>query len=293
MGGHCCGLPFGIAAKDLRVISTIVTHPNWPRYKLASSHNSRLNGADTCVIVLPLLIAFPELLWICALNGGGEVWGENVPGTVGVGTDAQHRMGAIYCLSIQQQIELRALYVGENPNFQFTSRVQSLATLGDHQKTKGVGRTQAVAAVTDNFVWSFGKWRCLHPCNTACEKPIEISCHEHLQRYHSGAGAAAVPNPAVTAAAAAAAAAVAAVPAPAADHKAMNLQQQQQQHQQQSQQQQQQPQQQQQQPQQHQQQPLPTAHQHQLTAALRANSKISSGKRKPRAAPGKRHLCSS
>jgi len=82
MDGHCCGLPFGIAAKDLRVIMTVVCHPDWPMSNLPSSCNSGLDGAKTCVIVLLLLIAFPDLLWICALNGGGEVWGENLPGTI-------------------------------------------------------------------------------------------------------------------------------------------------------------------------------------------------------------------
>ena len=149
MGGHCCGLPFGTAAKDGRTIMTIVSHPDWPMYTMPSPHNSDLQSAKTCVIVLLLLIAFPDLLWICALNGGGEVWGENEPGTVGVGTDSQNRMGAIYCLSIQQQIDLRALFLSENPDFQFTSRVENLVTLGDHQKARGVGRTQAAAAALD------------------------------------------------------------------------------------------------------------------------------------------------
>ena len=45
---------------------------------MPSPHNSDLQSAKTCVIVLLLLIAFPDLLWICALNGGGEVWGENL-----------------------------------------------------------------------------------------------------------------------------------------------------------------------------------------------------------------------
>ncbi len=91
------------------------------------------------------MTAFPVLLWICALNRGGEVWGDNLPGTIGVGTDSHHRMGAIYCISIEQQIQLRALYLSDNPNFQFTSVVDSLATFNEHQKTKAVVRAHAAA----------------------------------------------------------------------------------------------------------------------------------------------------
>ena len=91
------------------------------------------------------MTAFPVLLWICALNRGGEVWGDNLPGTIGVGTDSHHRMGAMYCISIEQQIQLRALYLSDNPKFQFTSVVDSLATFNEHQKTKAVVRAHAAA----------------------------------------------------------------------------------------------------------------------------------------------------
>jgi len=146
LGGHCHGLPFGTTTAGQQ-IATVSHHIDWPLYSLIGPNGSGNARANTCLLVLLLFLAYPELERICAQNRGGESWFDgNARGTVGVGAD-EDGMGAIFCNSIEEQTRLRALCVQSMPDYVFTSDVDSLVTFADHRRKKRSDKAQAVEVV--------------------------------------------------------------------------------------------------------------------------------------------------
>ncbi len=77
----CCGVPFGKVRhhffntrRQLSVMASIKGHLDWERYNLPAPYDSDLGAAETCLMVLSLFAAFPELTSIPAFNRGGKGW---------------------------------------------------------------------------------------------------------------------------------------------------------------------------------------------------------------------------
>ncbi len=60
--------------RQLSVMSSFKGHLDWERYNLPAPYDSDLAAADTCLMVLSLFAAFPELTSIPAFNRGSKGW---------------------------------------------------------------------------------------------------------------------------------------------------------------------------------------------------------------------------
>jgi hypothetical protein len=80
LGGICCGVPFGNVRQlhpylQLQsVMSSFKAHVDWEKYRLPAPYGDDMAGAETCLMVLSLFAAFPELTSIPAFNRGGQGW---------------------------------------------------------------------------------------------------------------------------------------------------------------------------------------------------------------------------
>ncbi len=98
----------------------------------------------TCIAVLTLFPAFPELDRVPAQNRGGKkVADANTVSPIGVGVQA--RGMDCYCITIAQQIALRKLVTDET-DFMFTTDVQLLQTYDMHMRILASQKDVAVAA---------------------------------------------------------------------------------------------------------------------------------------------------
>ncbi len=75
LGSHCHGVPFGQrleARRDQSSMQTVSDHVDWSRYTLPAPAHSGKKGVLTCLVVLTLLAAFPELDRVPAQNKAGK-----------------------------------------------------------------------------------------------------------------------------------------------------------------------------------------------------------------------------
>ncbi len=151
LGPQCFGVPFGRVIHDGRIMSTFSDHIDWGRYtsplpegaKNEDQKHSKSTVA-TCIAVLTLFPAFPELDRVPAQNRGGKkVADTNTVSAIGVGVHAQGM--DCYCLSINEQKALRKLVTHET-GFRFTTDVHLLQTYEMHMRTLKSQKDDAVAA---------------------------------------------------------------------------------------------------------------------------------------------------
>ena len=133
--------------KDGRVLTTISSHVDWVVYNLPLPEGANVDtksSAKTCIVVLTLFPAFPELDRVPAQNRGGKkVADANTTSAIGVGIQGQGI--DVYCLTIAEQIALRKLVATETGYF-FTSDVDLLQTQEMHMRILKSEKDDAVAA---------------------------------------------------------------------------------------------------------------------------------------------------
>jgi len=158
LGPHSHGLPFGTVVSQRkgahlgRDIVTFSEHIDWARFLATPPDNLPSNAykaGQSCLVLLLLFIAFPDLKRVCSQTNGGNCWNPtNTPSPVGVGVTAGG-IGAIYCRTIEKQTSLRALL----PDFAFASDVNSLDTFAMHL-ARGAADTAAAAMCVPSLHWS-------------------------------------------------------------------------------------------------------------------------------------------
>ena len=143
LGGICCGVPFGIVRQShpnlnfQTVMSSGAAHLDWETYSLPAPYGDNLAAQRTCLMVLSLFAAFPELTSIPAFNKGGQGWMHvnHAHSEIGVG-NCHDGVGSIYCLSLDGQITLRALLRTHTPQYVFTTDVGNCTTQYMHQAAR-------------------------------------------------------------------------------------------------------------------------------------------------------------
>ena len=149
LGPQCFGVPFGHVIHDGRIMSTFSDHTDWGRYNIphpegAKNEDPTHKSVATCIAVLTLFPAFPELDRVPAQNRGGKkIADANTVSAIGVGVQAQGM--DCYCISIDEQIALRKLVTDET-GFMFTTDVHLLQTYEMHTRTLKSQKDDAVAA---------------------------------------------------------------------------------------------------------------------------------------------------
>ena len=149
LGAHCCGLIFGRVKKAGqwgRDMATRSAHIDWCEYTLPNPEHSQVPSIKTCLAVLTLFAAFPELDRVPAQNRTGKQWAlTNTPSPIGVGEDSQGI--DVYCMTIEEQIALRHLMTQNNAHV-FTSNVHTLLTSAMHRQDIASDVGAAVAAAS-------------------------------------------------------------------------------------------------------------------------------------------------
>jgi hypothetical protein len=137
LGPACCGVPFGKVRKYSSRLTLSEMHSNkghldWGPYMLPAPYGSSQAAASTCLVVLSLFPAFPELTSIPAFNRGSQDWtGTNhAQSEIGVG-NCHDGLGSIYCKTLDGQIMLRGLLL-QHTQHVFTTDVNSCVTQGMH-----------------------------------------------------------------------------------------------------------------------------------------------------------------
>ncbi len=147
MGAHCCGLPFGQEKKRGiwgRAMATYSYHTDWSMYTLPLPAAHEKASVHTCLVVLTLFAAFPELDRVPLQNKGGKVAAasnEKSPievGDAGGGFD-------ICAATVEEQIRLREL-VTLLQQHSFSTDVQLVQTR-QILRRRAVSLTQVSAAV--------------------------------------------------------------------------------------------------------------------------------------------------
>ena len=74
-------------------------HLDWEAYRLPAPYGNNMAGEITCLMVLSLFAAFPELTSIPAFNKGGKGWThiKHALSEIGVG-NCHDGVGSTYCL---------------------------------------------------------------------------------------------------------------------------------------------------------------------------------------------------
>ena len=105
---------------------------DWEVYNLPAPYDFNVPAEITCLLVLSLFAAFPELTSIAAFNRGAKDWNgvKHAVCEIGVG-HCHDGVGSIYCLSLDGQITLRD-YLLQHTQHVFTTDVNSCVTLGMH-----------------------------------------------------------------------------------------------------------------------------------------------------------------
>jgi len=122
-------------------MATTAAHIDWCEYTLPNPEGSPVPSIKTCLVVLTLFAAFPELDRVPAQNRSGKQWTiTNTASPIGVGQDS---VGIdIYCTTIEEQKILRRLM----PQHVFTTDVNDLLTYAMHCHDRAFDADAAVAA---------------------------------------------------------------------------------------------------------------------------------------------------
>jgi hypothetical protein len=141
LGPTCCGVPFGEVrqnSRDLRRLQTMHSVKgslDWQDYNLPAPYDAYSYSAaqPTCLIVLSLFAAFPELTSIPAFNQGAQDWTgvTHDQSAIGVG-NCHDGAGSVYCMSVAGQIMLRQMLL-QHTQHVFTTDVNSCVTFGMHR----------------------------------------------------------------------------------------------------------------------------------------------------------------
>jgi hypothetical protein len=152
LGAHCFGLPFGEEFKDGkwgRIMKTFCAHIDWSTYTLPPPADSSVESVGTCLVVLTLFPAFPELDCVPAQNRGGKTWATtNTVSPIEV-ADVPEWGFDICAATIEEQILLRAKLQTLLPHYVFRTDVQSLSTTTSLRRRAASGTRNAAAAARD------------------------------------------------------------------------------------------------------------------------------------------------
>jgi hypothetical protein len=139
LGATCCGVPFGKVRhhpintrRQLSIMRSMKARLDWALYSLPAPYDFNVGTEETCLLVLSLFAAFPELTSVAAFFHGGKDWNgvKHAVSEIGIG-NCHDGAGSVYCLTLDGQITLRGNLL-QHTQHVFTTDVTSCVTYGMH-----------------------------------------------------------------------------------------------------------------------------------------------------------------